>query len=323
MSKWKENEIKFLIDKYSMNGAEYCSKELSKTIDSIRSKVSKLKLKIDINKRKEIYSKSNSEKWKHYDKPLNEYNINLNLFLDIKIPEIVYLLGFMWGDGYIYSLGKGKINKITICNNLSSDVDEIKNIFLKTGQWNIYNHKRKNKKDMTEISTNNLPLCNFLIENDFKMKSYYSPDKILNKIPNNLLHYFYLGLSDADGCFYYNKTCYQYIITSTLEQNWLFMENLCEKLNIKYNIIKIDNKNSYSQFRIINKKDIIKIGKFLYKNYHDDKIGLNRKYNKYLDIFKKEKIKINYETLVCPHCGKSGKGPNMQRYHFDNCKIKK
>jgi len=25
---------------------------------------------------------------------------------------------------------------------------------------------------------------------------------------------------------------------------------------------------------------------------------------------------------VCPHCDKEGYGPNMKRYHFDNCKHK-
>ena len=28
-------------------------------------------------------------------------------------------------------------------------------------------------------------------------------------------------------------------------------------------------------------------------------------------------------TYVCPHCEKIGKGPNMKRYHFNNCKGKK
>lgn len=27
-------------------------------------------------------------------------------------------------------------------------------------------------------------------------------------------------------------------------------------------------------------------------------------------------------TYECPHCGKIGKGPNMKRYHFNNCKKK-
>lgn len=29
-----------------------------------------------------------------------------------------------------------------------------------------------------------------------------------------------------------------------------------------------------------------------------------------------------FPEKTCPHCKKSGAGPNMTRYHFDNCKIK-
>ena len=29
-----------------------------------------------------------------------------------------------------------------------------------------------------------------------------------------------------------------------------------------------------------------------------------------------------FPQQVCPHCGKEGAGPNMTRYHFDNCKSK-
>ena len=29
-----------------------------------------------------------------------------------------------------------------------------------------------------------------------------------------------------------------------------------------------------------------------------------------------------YEEYTCPHCGTIGKGPNMSRYHFENCKHK-
>lgn len=32
--------------------------------------------------------------------------------------------------------------------------------------------------------------------------------------------------------------------------------------------------------------------------------------------------KWNTIEYVCPYCGKEGKGPNMKRYHFDNCKSK-
>jgi hypothetical protein len=29
---------------------------------------------------------------------------------------------------------------------------------------------------------------------------------------------------------------------------------------------------------------------------------------------------VTRSELTCPHCNKVGKGPNMKRYHFDNCK---
>jgi group I intron endonuclease len=31
--------------------------------------------------------------------------------------------------------------------------------------------------------------------------------------------------------------------------------------------------------------------------------------------------KHNMKLVVCPHCGKKGKGGNMTRYHFDHCKF--
>ena len=30
----------------------------------------------------------------------------------------------------------------------------------------------------------------------------------------------------------------------------------------------------------------------------------------------------NLKTVICPHCNVSGKGGNMTRYHFNNCKFK-
>ena len=32
------------------------------------------------------------------------------------------------------------------------------------------------------------------------------------------------------------------------------------------------------------------------------------------------KASETWPTTICPHCSKSGRGPTMKRYHFDNCK---
>ena len=31
--------------------------------------------------------------------------------------------------------------------------------------------------------------------------------------------------------------------------------------------------------------------------------------------------KVNHPLRKCPHCGIEGKGANMTRYHFNNCKL--
>jgi hypothetical protein len=57
-----------------------------------------------------------------------------------------------------------------------------------------------------------------------------------------------------------------------------------------------------------------------YSQHHGDRCANNP--NRIVTQRKKYKKKEHTE-VVCPHCGKVGSGPNMTRYHFDNCKEKK
>ena len=139
----------------------------------------------------------------------------------------------------------------------------------------------------TNVITNNKRILNFLIEHDFDKKSYMSADKILSKIPDELKHYFFRGLIDGDGCFYYYKpengsTLRQFALASSYEQDWSYFEKLCKEKNIKYNIKRTIGKNSSSSvIRITNKDGILKLGEYIYKDLHEDNIGLIRKYEKY------------------------------------------
>jgi hypothetical protein len=47
--------------------------------------------------------------------------------------------------------------------------------------------------------------------------------------------------------------------------------------------------------------------------------------NKLLNNFKykQRQTAAKKEIKICPHCGISGKGTGIVRYHFDNCKLKK
>ena len=94
---------------------------------------------------------------------------------------------------------------------------------------------------------------------------------------------------DGDGCFYYNEknNSKQFVLTSTYEQDWGYFESLCNRLEIKYKINRIINKkSSYSIVRITNKSGINKLGSYIYNNFECDKIGLTRKYDKFISIIK-------------------------------------
>ena len=172
----------------------------------------------------------------------------------------------------------------------TKDIDELKPHLEKIGKWYYYNRKQliKSWKPCTNVITNNKRIFSFLIENNYDKKSQISACKILSKIPDNLKHYWFRGLVDGDGCFYYyepkkGSILRQFTVASTYEQDWGYLYDLCVGLNIKFNINKkISNKgHSYSEFRITNKVGIIAIGNYIYKDFDKDQLGLNRKYEKF------------------------------------------
>ena len=191
-------------------------------------------------------------------------------------------------DYYRHTTGHGAAMNL---NNAISHAkgDIIKPMLEFIGKWNYYERKQpvESWKPSINVITNNKRILNFLIEHDFDKKSYMSADKILSKIPDELKHYFFRGLIDGDGCFYYYKpengsTLRQFALASSYEQDWSYFEKLCKEKNIKYNIKRTIGKNSSSSvIRITNKDGILKLGEYIYKDLHEDNIGLIRKYEKY------------------------------------------
>ena len=52
------------------------------------------------------------------------------------------------------------------------------------------------------------------------------------------------------------------------------------------------------------------------------KIGASNKGKKRPDLSERNRMSVGIKrkSRTCPHCNKEGSGPNMTRYHFDNCK---
>lgn len=225
----------------------------------------------------------------------NDSEKNLNKILNVSIDEIyndptfIYILGYIWGDDHIHNGGVGKTNSLSL-EIIKEDGADIYDKMLSVINWNVYYRKRGNRKEQICFTICNRMLIEYLVSLDFHKKSYNYP-VILNKLSFEMKRYFYLGLSDADGCFYYNldQYCYQYTISSTSEQDWRHVSDIFDHLGIEYKIKKIEKVNKsgnihmHSLVLISNKKDVLKFGNYLYS---DDFIGLKRKYEKYLEIKK-------------------------------------
>jgi hypothetical protein len=221
---------------------------------------------------------------------MNKNDIKEGFLTNINDKLNVYLLGFLWADGWICDRGYSHRISMTL---KTSDFNEIENYFAENGIKTIYKRQRyKNDKKFGKMQTSVIiqskNIVEFLIENDYKTKSTVSPIKILNKIPNELKHYFWRGYIDGDGCISssYNKR--EFAIWSTIEQDWGSVIELFSKIGIsKYQIYKYkrqNGKHKSSVIRVGSVNDIKLIGDYVYQNY--DKIGLERKYQSYQNILK-------------------------------------
>lgn len=200
-------------------------------------------------------------------------------FISNQTPEVAYILGLLWADGYVSKT----TNSINL-QCLKEDIDYFYPIFQTTGQYNLYHKKQSlNNKISGTINCSSPQLHSFLKENGYLNKSISSHKTILSNIDLNLHQYFLLGLSDGDGCFYINMKnhLFQWTITSTYKQEWGAIESIFHELNINYRINRVKTiKGGYSQFQINGPKNILKLGRYLYGS----ELGLKRKREKFEQI---------------------------------------
>jgi hypothetical protein len=208
-----------------------------------------------------------------------ERRVEFSNFEKINKKEVAYFLGFFWSDGYIDR------DEIVIAIKFD-DESRILEVLNKFGNWRVNNRIKKLKGKefkQSNIRINDKKIKNFLVSNDYDKKSTVSPTKILSVIPDNLQSYFFRGLIDGDGCFCAKNRNY-FSITGTINQDWYEIENLLNKLNIKYKLTLKQRKTGNSSYIVIsNKKDIIKLGDYIYGEKYDN-IGLDRKYKIYMEI---------------------------------------
>lgn len=187
--KWTDIEIQWLKDNYPLKGKEFCANYLNVSEMQIHGQVCNLGLSLNKETRSLLAQTKNIQnKSKEYIKFGNDFE-------NFVSPEHVYLLGFLFADGYLVNDSKKKSRNRIVMNIAKSDGDNIKHIFEKTGKWNIKNLKRqrKNWKDLISFNISNYILRQFLEKHEYSSNNYGSPNKLLSLIPKNLIHFWYLG----------------------------------------------------------------------------------------------------------------------------------
>lgn len=266
---WKNHEIEFLLKSYSSLGLNKASIFLKRSSTSVAAKVRRMKIKLSPSIISEIRINERERRFKT--------TINDEDFYDLKNPEIIYLLGFLWADGSIHHATSYHI----ALKIVSNDFKDINSIFERNGKWlkHIVKPKFSHHQEQTITYVNHKKLFQWLQNLGYDNKK--TPIKILKLIPNNLKHYWWRGYFDGDGCLYINtKNREKYVcISSNGDQDWSFFKKQFKG----FTIIKqtfVHGRNSRIQA-----KKISTINHFLKYIYKGQQFGLTRKFNKY-SIFK-------------------------------------
>lgn len=198
--------------------------------------------------------------------------INLNLFQATGICEnSAYVLGHLWGDGYVtrpngYYIVGTDINQ--------KDAEDVLKAYSQTGRWNVNTLKRTYKNNKyTRIYTGHREFGENLEKLGFR-KKVGSHEKVIKEIPENMRKYFWLGLFDADGSISKDAGHSWCSICSDIRQDWSSLEGFCDENSISYKIKKQRlQTGSASVFVISSRDNAVKFLTLLYSS----ELGLQRK----------------------------------------------
>ena len=223
---------------------------------------------------------------------MNRNELSPDFLIDTTRKENVYLLGFLWADGWIHN--KGYTHSVGM-SLIKDDFILIEPLLRQFGVKSFHERQRsQNGKSFGRVSKNCLiqskSIVDFLLENDYDKKSGCAPTKILSLIPNELRLYFWRGYLDGDGCISCRGTKREIAFWSTIEQDWSELIDVISDLGIQYQIYTYLRKNGAhksSVLRMGRLDDLVKFGDYIYGEY--DGIGLRRKHERYLELKTQQK----------------------------------
>lgn len=287
----------FIRKHYSTNGSYWCSEQLGIDRRKIGCRANQMGIKLNKSVRSSIISQTRPKKSN------DEYSVNPEQFFDIKTPEVAYILGLLWADGYV--LRRFPVNKKTgyiqaeyriQFGSTYEDFKQFLPILDRVGRWRVtYVKASKHRKKQGKATISNRPLTEFLIANDYTSKSSDSACKIISRIPDHLKHYWFRGLFDGDGCIYHNPDGLhiKMSICSSYNQDWTYVNTLFQNVLVESSFFihrtVRKNGNKFSKVEVVKRSAILKFLNYIYSGYDADRIGLTRKYERYIKVINRER----------------------------------
>lgn len=201
-----------------------------------------------------------------------------------------YIMGLIWADGYINkTITKNKGLKFRISLEIcTDDFNDVKDCFVKTGNWMFYERTRKptdgiTRKPISTAITCNKELHEVFTSLDYGNKSICSPKFVLDLSELNQ-SYWFRGYFDGDGCVYKipNSNSFQIHFGGTYDQNWSVQEKLLNNIgiypHIKQTITPKGHRSSVLRFLKFN--EVKSFYNFIYQDGFNN-IGFRRKFDKF------------------------------------------
>lgn len=282
-------DLDFLRTNYETLGPRGCAKALNVSLSHVQRNASAHGIRMPKSGRNRLHRNAML-------KPHDQYAVNPSQFMNVNTPEAAYVLGMIWADGHVSY--EGCTPCISMCQ-VNSDMNLIRLVLDRTGRWRYSSVKKRkdSHQQATVAATSNRPLADYLTQHGYRSKSTQSACSILSTIPDHLKHYWFRGLFDGDGCLFEakqdrpNNHCGAQI-SSHLKQDWTHLEKLSEALRIDYRIHRtIRNRTTAkgdtqgeSTFILGAMRDARVFLDYIYQGRSTDRIGLDRKWTKWLDI---------------------------------------
>lgn len=186
--KFSDLQIEFVKNNYPEFGAKYCAEKLGLSNEQVRRMANHRNITLLPQTKEEILLSRC---------PDNDRNVPTQQFINVKTPEVSYILGILWAECWLNKLQYGISFSI-----LEDDYNDIDYLINDVGQWNKYYRQRVGRRPSVTVSMYSKVLYNFFWELGMYPHSVESASKLINIVPNKFKHIWWAGYFDGDGSIY-------------------------------------------------------------------------------------------------------------------------